>query len=181
MVTAMADKPLGAERLLQWFQHECDDDVVDKRYCELAHAIVAGAPPSAERTVAMRKLLESLDAYARAVINEDVSASYDARLMPEVQPEVRSPVSLVELRADRGAFMPRLSALPPSPAELLKAAEHVAEQRCPMCRGPMELVPTGEERGDDYFLVVPDNDGPTFQISTHSYRIRCRSRCQGQA
>lgn len=80
--------PLGtpappAERMLRFFKYEHlppHMQLVSKPFCDLAHAIVLGdnvpesgtvtigkgLPGSAERTVALRKLLEAKDAAVRA-------------------------------------------------------------------------------------------------------------------
>jgi hypothetical protein len=41
---------------------------VSGRFCDVAHALVATLPRSPERTVALRKLLESKDAAVRAAL-----------------------------------------------------------------------------------------------------------------
>jgi len=46
---------------------------VSAPFCTLAHAIVKDLPRNPERTVALRKLLESKDAAVRAFIAKDVS------------------------------------------------------------------------------------------------------------
>jgi hypothetical protein len=47
---------------------------VSRPFCELAERIVSTLPRNAERTVALRKLLESKDAAVRAAIAKPVTA-----------------------------------------------------------------------------------------------------------
>lgn len=59
------------ERMLQWFKYEHlppDLQLVSKPFCQLAEAIAENLNPTPERTVALRKLLESKDAAVRAKI-----------------------------------------------------------------------------------------------------------------
>lgn len=59
------------ERMLRWFAYEHlppDLRETSAPFCELAAHIVATLPAGAERTVALRKLLESKDAAVRARI-----------------------------------------------------------------------------------------------------------------
>lgn len=64
-------KNAPAEPILQYFAHEhlppkLGD--VSKPFCELAYRIVDTLPRCPERTVALRKLLESKDAAVRAAL-----------------------------------------------------------------------------------------------------------------
>ena len=57
------------EKMLKWFRYEhlpAHLQEVSKPFFGLAHQMVADLAPSAERTVALRKLLESKDAAVRA-------------------------------------------------------------------------------------------------------------------
>lgn len=57
--------------LLRWFAYAHLPDklqAVSRIYHDAAHATVAAVPASAERTVALRKLLEAKDAAVRAAI-----------------------------------------------------------------------------------------------------------------
>jgi len=59
------------ERMLQWFEYEhlpLELQVISMRFAELAEFIVEFVPRNAERTVALRKLLEGKDAALRASI-----------------------------------------------------------------------------------------------------------------
>jgi hypothetical protein len=59
------------DRMLQFFAYDHlrgDLREVSKPFCELAERIVATLPANAERTVALRKLLEAKDCAVRAVI-----------------------------------------------------------------------------------------------------------------
>lgn len=59
------------EPIMQFFAYEhlpVDLQGVSKPFCELARHIERTLPRSAEKTVALRKLLESKDAAARAKI-----------------------------------------------------------------------------------------------------------------
>jgi hypothetical protein len=59
------------ERMLRYFKHEhlpANLQAVSKPFCELANHIATTIEPSAERTVALRKLLESKDAAVRAAL-----------------------------------------------------------------------------------------------------------------
>ncbi len=59
------------EHILQFFEHAHLPPhlaEVSKPFCLLAHEIVAELPRNPERTVALRKLLESKDAAVRAKI-----------------------------------------------------------------------------------------------------------------
>lgn len=62
---------MQAEPILQFFQYSHLPPqlaVVSQPFCELATRIVESLPRNPERTVALRKLLESKDAAVRAAI-----------------------------------------------------------------------------------------------------------------
>lgn len=63
-----------AEPMLRWFKYEHlttpELAEVSKLFSVLAHGLVLKIPRSAERTVALRKLLEGKDAAVRAMIPE---------------------------------------------------------------------------------------------------------------
>ena len=62
-----------SDGLLRYFEFEhLRDDLkpVSRRFYELAHWIVAELPRNAERTVALRKLLEAKDAAVRARLGQ---------------------------------------------------------------------------------------------------------------
>lgn len=66
----MSDTPV-AEPMLRWFDFKHlppDLAGVSEKFCELAVAIAHGLPRTPERTVALRKLLESKDAAVRCAI-----------------------------------------------------------------------------------------------------------------
>jgi len=57
--------------MMRWFQYEHLPDYlreVSKPFCDLAAHVVETIPGSAERTVALRKLLEAKDAAVRAAL-----------------------------------------------------------------------------------------------------------------
>jgi hypothetical protein len=57
------------EPMLRWFEYKHLSDrlqLISKPFHGMASLIVDAVPPSAERTVALRKLLESKDAAVRA-------------------------------------------------------------------------------------------------------------------
>lgn len=59
------------DKMLQFFTYEHLPDhlrMVWKPFGELAHMIVTSLPQNAERTVALRKLLEAKDCAVRAVL-----------------------------------------------------------------------------------------------------------------
>ena len=59
------------EPILQYFTHEHLPPYlgeVSRPFCELARVIVRDLPPCAERSVALRKLLEAKDAAVRAKV-----------------------------------------------------------------------------------------------------------------
>ncbi len=61
------------ERMMRWFKYDHLPpalQAVSKPFCELAEHVVATIPAGAERTVALRKLLESKDAAVRASLPE---------------------------------------------------------------------------------------------------------------
>ena len=60
-----------AEPMLRWFRFEHLPEklhFVSRRYAEIAAFVASNLPLSAERTVALRKLLESKDAAIRAAL-----------------------------------------------------------------------------------------------------------------
>jgi hypothetical protein len=62
-------REMAEERLLKWFNAEHLPDYLESvttPFYELARYIVEELPPSAERTVCLRKLLEARDAAFRA-------------------------------------------------------------------------------------------------------------------
>jgi hypothetical protein len=65
------DSRLAEEPMLQWFRYSHLPDklkVVSQQFCGLANRITLWLPRNAERTVALRKLLEAKDAAVRAAI-----------------------------------------------------------------------------------------------------------------
>lgn len=61
--------PEPGERIMKYFKFEHLKDPlrsVSEKFAELAHWIVANVPPGPERTVSLRKLMESKDAGVRA-------------------------------------------------------------------------------------------------------------------
>jgi hypothetical protein len=65
----MPEGPTEIESILQFFEYAHLPEhlqVASKPYCELAHRVVTTTPRNPERTVALRKLLESKDAAVRA-------------------------------------------------------------------------------------------------------------------
>jgi hypothetical protein len=61
----------GDEPMLQWFQFghlPPELQTVSRPFCHLAYQVVRTLPRNAERTVALRKLLEAKDAAVRAVL-----------------------------------------------------------------------------------------------------------------
>ena len=62
---------MNEDKMLRWFQYSHlpeDLQSISKEFSNIAYFIVAYTKPSAERTVALRKLLESKDAAVRAYI-----------------------------------------------------------------------------------------------------------------
>ena len=60
------------ERMLKWFANDHDDpelQAISMPFAEMARIIDNRVPSGPERTVAFRKLLESMDAAVRAVVN----------------------------------------------------------------------------------------------------------------
>lgn len=60
---------MAVEKMLQWFEFSHLPSTlqeISRPFSVLAHEITDNIPPSAERTVALRKLLESKDAAVRA-------------------------------------------------------------------------------------------------------------------
>jgi hypothetical protein len=71
---AVAAPPAGAEPILQFFAYAHLPPhlaVVSQPFGELAERIVATLPRNPERTVALRKLLESKDAAVRSALFKD--------------------------------------------------------------------------------------------------------------
>lgn len=67
----MTEPKTDAEPILRFFQFEHLPghlQEVSRPFCELAMALVATLPRNAERSVALRKLLESKDAAVRAAL-----------------------------------------------------------------------------------------------------------------
>ena len=65
---------MSQEFILQFFAHEHLPphlQAVSKPFGELAHQVVATLPRNAERTVALRKLLEAKDAAVRALLAKE--------------------------------------------------------------------------------------------------------------
>lgn len=65
--------PQDEEHMLRWFKYEHLPEFlrsVSKRFCDLAVDLVDILPCCAERTVALRKLLEAKDAAVRAALEE---------------------------------------------------------------------------------------------------------------
>lgn len=63
------------EHIMQFFAYSHlppDKQAISMRFAQLAHAIVESTPRNPERTVALRKLLESKDAAVRASFAKDV-------------------------------------------------------------------------------------------------------------
>lgn len=63
------------EPILQFFSYEhlpANLQNVSRPFCELAHNLVVILPRNPERTIALRKLLESKDAAVRAAIYAEV-------------------------------------------------------------------------------------------------------------
>lgn len=62
---------MNEERMLKWFEYEHlpqNLQVVSIKFYELAMSVCALVAPGPERTVALRKLLESKDAAVRATV-----------------------------------------------------------------------------------------------------------------
>lgn len=60
------------ERMMKWFHYEHLPEnlqAVSKPFCDLADGIVGTLARGAERTVALRKLLEAKDAAVRAAVS----------------------------------------------------------------------------------------------------------------
>lgn len=63
---------MNQDPMLQWFEYDhlpAHLQIVSKPFGELAKTFVALTDPGPERTVALRKLLESKDAAVRARLN----------------------------------------------------------------------------------------------------------------
>lgn len=74
---AMLDEAERTEPLLQYFKHAHLPPhlaAVSAPFADLAHTLVRKLPRSAERTVAVRKLLESKDCAVRALLPFDRAA-----------------------------------------------------------------------------------------------------------
>jgi hypothetical protein len=70
---AQLKQPISAEPMLQWFEYEHLPPHLQEAsapFCMLAHRIVRDFPRNPERTVTLRKLLESKDAGVRAVLSK---------------------------------------------------------------------------------------------------------------
>lgn len=68
----MSDFVPAPDRMLKWFKHDHLPEhlqSVSKPFGDLAETIITYIEPGPERTVALRKLLESKDAAVRAVVN----------------------------------------------------------------------------------------------------------------
>lgn len=64
------------EHIIQFFAYEHLPphlQAVSKPFCEMAHQIVDTIPRNPERTVSLRKLLESKDAAVRALLAKEVT------------------------------------------------------------------------------------------------------------
>ncbi len=64
-------RPDPAVKMLTFFEYEhlpMNLQGVSKNFYHMAHQIAGSLPPSAERSVALRKLLESKDAAVRAAL-----------------------------------------------------------------------------------------------------------------
>lgn len=71
-LAANASKKIEDERMMKWFAYEHlkpDLQDVSRAFHELASSIVVNLEPGPERTVALRKLLESKDAAVRAQVH----------------------------------------------------------------------------------------------------------------
>jgi hypothetical protein len=65
---------MAEEHILQFFNYKhlpVDLGTVSRPFCDMAHEIVATLPRNPERTVALRKLLESKDAAVRAKLAKE--------------------------------------------------------------------------------------------------------------
>lgn len=63
------------DHIMQFFRYEhlpLHLQTVSKPFCVLAEHVASSIPRNPERTVALRKLLESKDAAVRAAVAEDV-------------------------------------------------------------------------------------------------------------
>jgi len=68
------DKQLPSERLLKWFtfDHLREDlKPISKSFANLAYEVAGSVPESAEKTTALRKLLEAKDCAVRAVLEHN--------------------------------------------------------------------------------------------------------------
>ena len=71
-VPVVVERPEPGERMMKWFEYEHLPEAlacVSMRFFELAKYLVDEVPPGPERTVALRKLLESKDAAVRAKLH----------------------------------------------------------------------------------------------------------------
>lgn len=67
-------KVLNADPILQYFTYDHLPEhlqVISKPFAELAHDVIMSLPRSPERTVALRKLLESKDCAVRAALTPE--------------------------------------------------------------------------------------------------------------
>lgn len=74
------------EPILQFFSYAhlpTKLGIISKPFGDLAHHLVAQLPRNAERSVAIRKLLEAKDAAVRATISTDERDPRDAVAVPE--------------------------------------------------------------------------------------------------
>jgi hypothetical protein len=65
---------MGTDHIMQFFSYEhlpAHLQEVSKPFCDLAKAISETLPRNPERTVALRKLLESKDAAVRALVAKE--------------------------------------------------------------------------------------------------------------
>jgi len=66
-----SQEQLAADPILRFFHHAHLPpklQAISKHFCNLAWVIILGCPRSAERTVALRKLLEAKDCAVRAAL-----------------------------------------------------------------------------------------------------------------
>lgn len=78
-----------AEPIMQFFQYAHLPEhlqVVSRPFGELAQVIESNLPRNAERTVALRKLLESKDAAVRAVLFKEQIPAVNAAYPPDPPP-----------------------------------------------------------------------------------------------
>lgn len=78
----------GSERLLKYFRYEHLPDhlqAVSRPFCELSRHLIVTLPAGPERTVALRKLLESKDCAVRAALDEPELVVKEGRTGYEVE------------------------------------------------------------------------------------------------